>query len=145
MLPSRPDLGGPISLTVVDDQFAYATCFVGDVEASYIYMGVEAVQDGETLKATLLSGESSDQDTITIASGQTLIASELPRGLRLIEQELVSAKDILNASTKAYISISGPDLLVEMAFDDVDIAALRNGRYQYHSGEISDEPCGMDD
>ena len=145
MLPSRPDLSGPISLTVVDDQFAYATCFTGNVKVSYIYMGVEAVQDGERVERTLLSGESSDQDAITITSGQTLIASELPGGLHLIEQEFVSADDILNASTKAYISISGPDLLIEMAFDDVNISALRSGRYQYHSGEISDEPCGMDD
>jgi len=44
---------------------------------------------------------------------------------------------------KAFITLDGPDLTIEMAFDDVDVAALLRGEYQYYSGETSTDPCGM--
>lgn len=71
------------------------------------------------------------------------MSSSPPEGLDIVRQEHSSVSDVEHAHVKAFISLSGPDLLVEVAFDEVDMDALRHGRYQYQSGKISVDPCGM--
>lgn len=143
LFPSRPVLIGAISLSVQDDQFVYTVCEVDEVRVSYVHLGIDVIDGGQRWGASLLTAENSDGAPVTLAPSQVLVPNAPPPGLDVLTQEPLAASDVRDADVKAFITIDGPDLTVEMAFDDVDVPALLRGEYQYRSGELSSAPCGM--
>lgn len=139
LFPTRPSRVGPISLTVIDGHFAYVTCFREDVEATYLYMGVES----QKKSVTLLGGENPDSEVFTIHPGETLSSDAPPEGLAIFDQTSVPASYFSEGDASVSISISGPNTLTEMVFKNVDATKISDGKYLYHSGEIRDKPCEM--
>lgn len=140
-VPTRPDESGPVSLTMIDGQFAYYTCFAESIEVNDINITVAVSENGQRREYALLSAANDDDRTVTLPQFSIITAENPPAGIDVLEQHPFNVSSFDQAEITAYISFAGPAGRVAMAFEEVDVGSLRAGQYQHRSGAVNGEPC----
>lgn len=142
LLPSRPDLSGPVSLTVVDDSLAFVQCVAAEVDVYAVNLTIhdETESDGETWR--LISADSGGTLAATIPAELPVTAKTLEGDFRRTGEENVKVS-ALRGELSVFLKIVGDQERVEQSFPSVQVSDLAPGAYVYSSGEVSDDPCGM--
>lgn len=142
LVPSRPDLSGPVSLTVVDDSLAFVQCVEADLDVYAVNLTIhdETVSDGETWR--LISADSGGTPAATIPAKQPVTAETLEGEFHRTNEERVKVST-LKGELSVFLKIAGEQERVEQSFPSVQVSDLVPGAYVYSSGEVSDDPCGM--
>jgi hypothetical protein len=141
--PSRPDFSGPVALTVSGGELAFVQCAAPEIDAGAINftVGEATSNDGEVWMLIAADAGASD-DVVRIPFRSPVTASsslgDLPR-----RGEDVLSPDDLKGAAAGYLKIVAENIRIEQNFE-FDASDLEEGRYIYPSGEVSDEPCGME-
>jgi len=140
--PTRPLAHEPISITVVNDRISWVQCLGQEVEVYYVSTSLRE-QTGQQREWALLTAEGAKDRPVAVPSGEAVDLSKSFQGLPVIESNDIRVSS-LEGDVTVYLVLAGPDTRVEMAFRNIDSASLAEVRYVYYSGEVSDEPCGME-
>lgn len=142
LLPSRPDLSGPVSLTAVNGSLAFVQCVAPRLDAQAVNLALhdESKPDGETW--LLISADSGGVPAAVIPAETPITEATLEGKLDRSGEENVKMST-LEGEVSVFVTITAEDVVVEQRFPSVHAADLVAGSYVYPSGEISSEPCGM--
>lgn len=140
-VPSRPVFLEPVALTVVDDRFAWVQCLDEAWAIDYISTAVREEWGSED-EVVLFSATADEGRAVAVPSGEPILPDTFPDFSVTSSREYPVSS--LDGPVTVYVILSGPDHRAEMSFKNVAIDSLVEGAYVYHSGEVSDEPCGMD-
>lgn len=141
ILPSRPLALQSISVTAVDDRLSWVQCLDDEMRINYVG-AVIAEDSGRERELTVLTAEGDVEDAVQVASGEPVDLRSTFAGLPVLESNDISLSSLTGTIT-VFLVLSGPDVRAEMAFRNIDPKTLEDGKFVYHSGEVSDSPCDM--
>ncbi|MCT1478367.1 hypothetical protein [Microbacterium sp. p3-SID336] len=141
-VPSRPVFMEPVALTVVDDQFAWVQCLDETWDIDYISTALREEWGSED-EVVLFSATADEGQAVAVPPGEPILPDTFPDFSVTSSREYPVSS--LDGPVTVYVILSGPDHRAEMSFKNVAIDSLVEGTYVYHSGEVSNEPCDMDD
>ncbi|WP_146114404.1 hypothetical protein [Microbacterium sp. OVT16B] len=140
--PSRPALHEPVSITVVGDRISWVQCLGRDLTVNYVSTRLRE-QSGAEREWALYTAEGDPDELIEIPSGVPVNLAESFKGLPVLHENDIAVSKV-DGPVTVYLRLLGPEDGVEMAFRSIDTTSLVEGKYIYYSGEMSDEPCGME-
>ncbi|HWV50682.1 MAG TPA: hypothetical protein VN035_14625 [Microbacterium sp.] len=141
-VPTRPLATEPFTLTLDGDRIAWFNCYDESVEIEYFSTAVEGGVSGREDSVTLFRGETDVGDSVEMKPNRVLIPQTSFPNMPVLEEIDVRVTD-LSGEVTVYLRFYGvePEQTAEMAFKNVRVSDLAEGRYIYYSGEVSDEPC----
>jgi len=140
--PSRPLLDASVSITVVNDRISWVQCLGRDLTVNYVSTRLRE-QSGAEREWALYVAEGDPDEVIEIPSGVSVDLAESFKGLSVLHENDIAVSKV-DGPVTVYLRLLGPEDGVEMAFRNIDTTLLVEGRYIYYSGEVGDEPCGME-
>lgn len=141
ILPSRPDLSGPVALTVVGDEIAFVQCIAPKVSAYAVSLAIhEERPEGRTW--LVISADSGGSTSTSLPAERGVSADTLDGDLDRSGEENVHVSE-LDDEISAFLVISTEELTVAQRFPSIQVDELRPEMFVYPSGDVSTEPCGM--
>jgi hypothetical protein len=141
MLPSRPLALQPISVTAVDDRISWVQCLDESMRVTYVSARIRE-ESGQEREWPILTAEGDDEDAVEFAPQIPIDLQTTFEGLPVVHANDIPLSSLTGTIT-VFLVLSGPDARAEMAFKNVDLETLKDGKFVYHSGEVSDRPCDM--
>lgn len=97
---------------------------------------------GQGREWPVLTAEGDAEDVVNFAPRTPVDLQTTFAGLPVVDSNDIPLSSLAGTIT-VFLVLSGPDVRAEMAFRDVDLATLRDGKFIYHSGDVSDRPRDM--
>jgi hypothetical protein len=141
ILPSRPLALQPISVTAVDDRLSWVQCLDQSMSVTYVSARIRE-DEGQEREWPILTAEGDDEDTVEFAPQVPVDLQTTFAGLPVVHANDISLSSLTGTIT-VFLVLSEPDVRAAMAFRNIDPKTLKDGRFVYHSGEVSESPCDM--
>lgn len=141
ILPSRPLAVQPISVTAVGDRISWVQCLDESMRVTYVSARIRE-ESGQEREWPVLTAEGDDEDTVEFAPQMPVDLQTTFAGLPVVQANDIPLSSLAGTIT-VFLVLTGPDVRAEMAFKNIDLKTLEDGKFVYHSGEVSDSPCDM--
>lgn len=139
ILPSRPLALQPISVTSIDDRLSWVQCLDESMQVSYVSARIRE-DGGQEREWPVLTAEADVEDTVEFAPRMPVDLETTFAGLPVVHANDIPLSSLTGTIT-VFLVLSGPDVRAEMAFRNIDLKALTDGKFVDYSGDVSDRPC----
>jgi len=141
LLPSRPVAKQPISVTSLGDRLSWVQCNDDAMRLTYVSARIRE-DGGQEREWPVFNAEGGAEDAVTIPPQVPIDMDASFVGLPIRAENDISLSSLQGTIT-VFLVLSGPDMRAEMAFRNIDVRSLIEGKFVYESGSVSDEPCAM--